>query len=274
VLAAAAGVIASPSNHMEFLDSESDQGGDLEDLEFSELVAQEPQPTLKEPKKKKKKNQTRKRKKDAAPKPKRAKTAYMFFSAAARPLVKQENPDADFSLLGKLVAERWKTTPDEEKEQFAQLAEKDRVRYEQEKDLIPKSPKKPKTAFMVFSNVKRAEIKQQHPEASFGDIGKILGVLWKQLPEEEKLPYASAAREDRQRYDVQRAEFDRVHGTPGLRHTPSPGLINGAVQYQVKVNTTTLKPEFSLPLSDQLNCPQFNPVLGYDLSDDEDFDDL
>lgn len=63
-----------------------------------------------------------------------------------------------------------------------------------EKD--PDRPKKPLTAYMLFTNSKRAEIKQAHPgsdrlevpllDYSITDVSKEIGKLWKEVSEEEK----------------------------------------------------------------------------------------
>jgi hypothetical protein len=53
------------------------------------------------------------------------------------------------------------------------------------KDGTPKAKRAP-SSFIIFSQEKRAEIKISHPEATFGEIGKILGALWKELDDESK----------------------------------------------------------------------------------------
>lgn len=57
---------------------------------------------------------SRKAKKDPKA-PKRALSAYMFFSQDWRERVKAENPDAGFGEIGKLLGARWKELSDEEK---------------------------------------------------------------------------------------------------------------------------------------------------------------
>ncbi|CAO3612755.1 unnamed protein product [Cunninghamella echinulata] len=65
--------------------------------------------------------------------PKRGLSAYMFFSQANRNKVKEENPDATFGQLGKILGEKWKNMSDDEKKPYAEQAEKDKARYEAEK---------------------------------------------------------------------------------------------------------------------------------------------
>lgn len=47
-------------------------------------------------------------------------------------------------------------------------------------------PKRPLSAFMYFSQEKRSDVKADNPETSFGDLGKILGQMWKDLSEDDK----------------------------------------------------------------------------------------
>jgi len=55
----------------------------------------------------------------------------------------------------------------------------------------PKEPgaKRQASPFIVFCNEKRPEVKAKNPEATFGEMGKILGAMWKGLSESQKLSY-------------------------------------------------------------------------------------
>ncbi|KAJ1915381.1 Non-histone chromosomal protein 6 [Tieghemiomyces parasiticus] len=65
--------------------------------------------------------------------PKRALSAYMFYSQSARESVKQNNPEATFGELGKLLGAQWKEMTPAQKAPFDRQAEADKVRYEKEK---------------------------------------------------------------------------------------------------------------------------------------------
>jgi hypothetical protein len=45
------------------------------------------------------------------------------------------------------------------------------------------------TGFIAFSNEHREEVKKEHPTASFGELGKRLGKMWRALSDEEKQKY-------------------------------------------------------------------------------------
>jgi hypothetical protein len=50
----------------------------------------------------------------------------------------------------------------------------------------PNAPKKSLTDYMLFQQEKRAQVKEDHPDATFGEIGKHLGDMWKRLDEDDK----------------------------------------------------------------------------------------
>ncbi|KAL3792936.1 hypothetical protein ACHAW5_006843 [Stephanodiscus triporus] len=64
----------------------------------------------------------------------------------------------------------------------------------------PNAPKSAKSAFMFFSGAKRSEIKEAHPEASFGEMGKLVGAAWKELSDGDKAEWEEKAKQDKVRY--------------------------------------------------------------------------
>jgi hypothetical protein len=65
--------------------------------------------------------------------PKRALSAYMFFSQDWRERIKAENPDAGFGEVGKLLGAKWKELDEDEKKPYVELAAKDKTRAENDK---------------------------------------------------------------------------------------------------------------------------------------------
>mmetsp|Transcript_42800 Transcript_42800/g.55005 ORF Transcript_42800/g.55005 Transcript_42800/m.55005 type:complete len:294 (+) Transcript_42800:787-1668(+) len=57
----------------------------------------------------------------------------------------------------------------------------------------PNAPKRPMSSYFIWMGEVREAMKAQHPEASVGEFGKILGAKWKTLSEEEKAPYLEKA---------------------------------------------------------------------------------
>lgn len=65
----------------------------------------------------------------------------------------------------------------------------------------PNAPKRPLSAFMYYSQHARAGTKEANPDASFGDLGRLLGASWKELSEQDRTPFTEKAAHDKQRYD-------------------------------------------------------------------------
>jgi len=64
--------------------------------------------------------------------PKRAMSAFMFFSKAVRPMIKEDNPDMSFGDIGKLLGKAFKELRDKEKEKYEIMEEKEKERYQKE----------------------------------------------------------------------------------------------------------------------------------------------
>ena len=62
-------------------------------------------------------------------KPKRAKSAFMFYVQERRPSLRAENPNEDFHGLGKLLRQKWKALDSVEKAPFQMKADADKMRY-------------------------------------------------------------------------------------------------------------------------------------------------
>lgn len=107
----------------------------------------EPQPEPEEELAPIKKKTTKKKKGKAAKTkdpmlPKKAKSAYLFFSTENRPVIKAQNPDATFGDLGKLVGAAWKKADKETKAKYQKMNEDDQVRYAEDmKNYTPSQPK-------------------------------------------------------------------------------------------------------------------------------------
>eukprot|EP00960_Hanusia_phi_P028478 747424-Hanusia_phi.AAC.4 len=64
-------------------------------------------------------------------------------------------------------------------------------------------PKKPLSAYMLFSNHMRPDVKKANPSASFGEIAKLIGAKWRDLSENEKKKWKDL--EDKVRRAVRKA---------------------------------------------------------------------
>jgi len=85
-----------------------------------------------------------------------------------------------------------------------------------------KDPNKPKgalSAYMFFNKDIRQQVIEDDPNASFGEIGKIIGQKWKELTAQEKKKYEKLALEDRERYKKQLSVYESG-GKPAAKVQP------------------------------------------------------
>jgi len=69
------------------------------------------------------------------------------------------------------------------------------------KDVVdPTKPKGPKGPFMCFVGVRRSQIKQEKPNATFSEISTQLGLEWKTMSERERATYEAMAEAEKARY--------------------------------------------------------------------------
>jgi len=146
--------------------------------------------------------------------PKKALTSYMYFMNRNRASIKEKNPEATFGELARLVAAAFRALTPEQKQKYIDLSTIDKGRYQKQmQNYIPpkgssvpkkyKDPNKPKramTSFMCFANATRPQVKIDQPNLSFGDVGKTLGRLFRELTPEEKDKFIQIANKDKVRY--------------------------------------------------------------------------
>lgn len=124
--------------------------------------------------------------------------------------------------VAKMVSQAWKDMPEDEREKWEEMGRKDKARYEMEKAMYsgpwkvpitakrekdPTRPKRPMSAFLSYSNRKRAEVKEKHKNAKTADVSRILAHMWKEAPSEEKKEFVDEEFRLRQDYKVAMAEW-------------------------------------------------------------------
>jgi len=79
----------------------------------------------------------------------------------------------------------------------------------------PNAPKKPTTAYLLYQNKVRADIKAENPELTNKELMGKIGSLWSALPDNEKQPYLDAVTKAREQYakDVTLYEEKKESGT-------------------------------------------------------------
>jgi hypothetical protein len=173
-------------------------------------------------------------------KPKRGKSAYLFFCNEERSSVKNDMPDAKATEITAELGSRWKilkasTKASDKKRvvEYEAAAADDKTRYiEEMKDYKPptdeellqgkkqrrkkkdkNAPKRGKSAYIFFCADKRAEVKEYMGEgAKAADVTARLGEMWNELKNDENRSeelnnYIKQAALDKERYDQEISDY-------------------------------------------------------------------
>jgi len=130
---------------------------------------------------------------------------------------------ASAPLVSKRASELWKATTTEERQHWDNEAMKEKERYMAEKadytgpwqvphkraKKDPSAPKRNPSAFLLFTQGKRQEIKNLNPGTKNTEISRILGQLLHTMPEEKKRPHIEREIVERERYKTAMAEWRR-----------------------------------------------------------------
>ncbi|CEH13028.1 non-histone chromosomal protein 6 [Ceraceosorus bombacis] len=65
---------------------------------------------------------------------------------------------------------------------------------------------------MFMSQDWRERIKAANPDASFGEVGRLLGAKWQEMSEAQKKPYLDMAERDKVRAANEKAAFEKKSG--------------------------------------------------------------
>jgi len=196
---------------------------DIDSIEEEEEIIEKP----KRRRKKKKKDPNR---------PKRNMSAFFLYSNANRARIKEENPEAKFGDIAKLLSVEFKQVSESERAKYDQLAVEDKERYQAQmenyepptdssdddsdsdapkkkkkkakKKKDPNAPKRNQSSFFLYSNATRNDVKTANPEAKFGEIAQIISRHFKALPEEERAYWNEKAAQDKVRYLRAKAEYE------------------------------------------------------------------
>lgn len=119
---------------------------------------------------------------------------------------KRRPSDENGGVGGGPSAKKPKASPKVKKEAPVKLTKSGKPKKERQKK-DKNAPKKALSAFMFFSNDKRAQVKEDNPGIAFGDVGKKIGELWKAITPEDKAPYDRQAASDKERAASEMAAY-------------------------------------------------------------------
>ncbi|SMN17753.1 similar to Saccharomyces cerevisiae YMR072W ABF2 Mitochondrial DNA-binding protein involved in mitochondrial DNA replication and recombination [Maudiozyma saulgeensis] len=83
-------------------------------------------------------------------------------------------------------------------------------RIEKRKQLKKQGPKRPSSAYFLFSMSIRNELLQQFPDAKVPELSKLASARWKELTSEEKKPFYDEFRVNWEKYRVLRDEYEKT----------------------------------------------------------------
>ena len=157
--------------------------------------------------KKKAENKAEKKKNKHKDEPKRGSSSYICFCKGERSTVKSKFPDLNNQEIMAKLGELWNILPDTEKTKWNKESEKDKERYKKElenfykdhPECVEKIPvKKALSAYVLFCNYKRSEIRAKNPKLTPTDIMSLLGKMWKETS--DKTEWNVLAEKDKERY--------------------------------------------------------------------------
>eukprot|EP00980_Cylindrotheca_fusiformis_P003133 scaffold721_cov131-Cylindrotheca_fusiformis.AAC.23 len=125
----------------------------------------------------------------------------------------QEARDHDYSWYSK-VAREWKSLSNSARTHWEEEARNDKIRFVQEKAAYkgpwavtkrrakkhPLAPKRPMSAFLKYSQTRRAKVKEDNPDMSNTDVSRLLGEMWRNASSRERSPYVEQEERERAIY--------------------------------------------------------------------------
>ncbi len=110
------------------------------------------------------------------------------------------------------AAEAWRLVSTEERAHWEGVAEKDRKRYNKEREEFnpslrkvrrkkhPDAPKRPMSAFLMYAQNKRRQLQVENPDIPNSDISRLLGEHWRSASPDEKAPFLEREEIERSAY--------------------------------------------------------------------------
>jgi hypothetical protein len=145
-------------------------------------------------------------------KPRRNKSAFIFFSAEARAKLRLDDGSLNSNEMMVRLADLWKNLSDKEREKYNLLARDDKLRYQQELvDFAKTHPnetihnktknnhvKKPCSAYGIFLRERKDIIKRQQPNLKMADVLKIVSQDWKRLNDVQRRSFQEKANKEKE----------------------------------------------------------------------------
>mmetsp|Transcript_27852 Transcript_27852/g.66332 ORF Transcript_27852/g.66332 Transcript_27852/m.66332 type:complete len:296 (-) Transcript_27852:142-1029(-) len=181
--------------------------------------------------------------------PKRAMSAYMYFANHVRPIIGKAKPELTMTGISKEIGIKWKDLAEPDRKKFHTESENAKVTYEKEKSEYeakvpedirkqrlskaqmkkrkilkkkskdPNAPKKALSAFMIFSNKIREQVKTEKPELGFAELGREIANRWNVKTPEQKKEFEAISEEAKAKYLIVKAKYD-LENPPAEKEEP------------------------------------------------------
>lgn len=166
-------------------------------------------------------------------KPRGRMSSYAFFVQTCREEHKKKHPgeNVNFAEFSRKCSEKWKSMVAKDKKRFEEMAEKDKIRYDNDmknykpekggkggkrkKTKDPNAPKRALSGFFFFCHEERPKVRAIHPSYGVGDIAKELGKRWEVCPNKPK--FEALAAKDKQRYEKEMNAYRAGAGVPAKK---------------------------------------------------------
>lgn len=104
----------------------------------------------------------------------------------------------------------------------------------------PNAPKRPMSAFLAFSNQRRAALKRKNPDATNADLSKMLSVAWKEASPEFKAEYVEEEARLREQYKIDIVAWRKKKSEEIRSNMGKKGNANAVAQARVKKAITEI----------------------------------
>lgn len=154
---------------------------------------------------------------------KRSFSTFLLYATEVVDRVKGKHADEKFGVIAKELAAKFKTLKEESLKEVSQKALENPLKFASAIDDFvfteepkrkkakkdPNAPKRNMSAYFLFSIAARPKMKEDNPEASFGQIARLLSEAFKKLSEKERKTWEKKALEDKVRYEKEMEVYNK-----------------------------------------------------------------
>merc|ERR1712130_288223 len=104
----------------------------------------------------------------------------------------------------------------------------------QRKKKDPNAPKRPMSAYFLFMNATRPTVRKENPDASIGEVAKILGKMWGEIEPEDKAKYDKDAAAAKKKWEAKKTRRMRKPRTANRRIEPRVKRNQSLAKLQIR----------------------------------------